>query len=240
MTAMQKQFLPTCGLVLLCLAATADKPRHVRDADALIDGISSDHNVYEHKGCFIKWKGIDGATDYENRTDCSDFLALLFEHSYGITTEQLKKWTGHERPYAHHWHDGIAASKGFTQIGKLADAKVGDVLAVKFPPGSNDTGHIMLIDQPPESIPAKPPIIPGTFQWNVMVIDSTKSPHSSDTRSHEDGSKGQGVGRGVVRIYTDSAGAVAGYCWSDASRSKFESQSEHDMVIGRLEASKSD
>ena len=164
---MRKSFSLVAVLALLCVGVVDDKPKHVTDAETLVTGISADKNAYQHKGCFIKWKGEDGAVDYENRSDCSDFLALLVEHSYGITPEQLKKWTGHARPLAEHWHDAIAAGKQFTQIAKLADAKVGDVLAIEFPPGLDDTGHVMLIVGQPESITAKAPIEPGTQQWNV-------------------------------------------------------------------------
>jgi hypothetical protein len=237
---MRKQIAGVMLAVLLCLAADKpDAPKHLADAQTLVENISPGHNEYRHKECFIKWKGVDGATRYENRSDCSDFLALLVQHAYGVSGEQLKDWTGHQRPYASHWHDAIVAGSGFTQIIKLADAKPGDVLAVKFPPGLDDTGHVMLMADAAQGIEQKEPIAAGTRQWNVAVIDSTKSPHSDDTRAAKDGgTAGQGVGRGVIRIYTDSAGAIAGYCWSDGSKAAFRAQSERNMVIGRLNVAK--
>jgi len=217
---------------VLCLGLAADPPKHLVDANTLVDQISAKDNVYEHKGCFIKWKGEDGATRYENRSDCSDFLALLVEHSYGVTPEQLKQWTGHTRPYANHWHDAIVAGSGFTQIKKLGDALPGDVLAVKFPPGLADTGHIMILAAMPEAIEAKAPVVPGTKQWKILIIDSTKKPHGTgDTR---EASGATGVGRGVMRIYTDDGGTVAGYAWSEGSASVFRPQNERNLVIGRL------
>lgn len=75
--------------------------------------------------------------------------------------------------------------------------------------------------------------------WNVTIIDSTRSPHGKgDTRIASDGTSGQGVGRGVIRIFTNSDGSVAGYCWSDGSKSKFESQDERNLAIGRLDVAK--
>lgn len=228
----------TIAISMLCIAA-ADKPRHLVDADTLVDNISPRYNAYEHKNCFIKWKGEAGATQYENRSDCSDFLALLVVHTYGVTPTQLKHWTGHERPLADHWHDAVVAGRGFEQIAKLTDAKPGDVLAVKFPPGMADTGHIMLMDAAAEPMTAEAPLVPGTKQWKVTIIDSTKSPHGpTDTRHLPDGTTGQGVGRGVIRIYTRSNGEVAGYSWSAGGKAKFEPENERNLVIGRLNIAK--
>jgi hypothetical protein len=235
---MRKIPLAVLFTAVLCLGAT-DLPKHLADANTLVDNISAANNVYEHKGCFIKWKGEDGATQYENRSDCSDFLALLVQHSYGITTKQLKDWTGHTRPLADHWHDAIVAGHGFKQIKKLSDALPGDVMAVKFPPGLGDTGHVMLIAELPTQINEKAPIVPGTTQWKITIIDSSKSGHGpTDTRKQPDGTFATGVGRGVFRLYTNPAGEIAGYSWSESSKSKFEPQTERDLVIGRLEIAK--
>jgi hypothetical protein len=238
---MRKQINLVIAIALLGSigATTTTQPKHLADAEMLIDNISPQNNIYEHKGCFIKWKGEDGATKYENRSDCSDFLALLVKHSYGVTSQQLKQWTGHIRPYADHWHDAIVSDNGFEHITKLADAKPGDVLAVKFPPGLPDTGHVMMIAEQPEKITAKAPIVNGTQQWNVTIIDSTKSPHGpGDTRIQSDGSSSTGVGRGMIRIYTTSTGEVAGYTWSDGSKAKFEAEDDRNMAIGRLTVAK--
>jgi len=232
------QWLPF--IVLFCLAGT-DKPKHLTDAQTLVDNVSADHNAYQHKGCFIKWKGQDGAEQYENHTDCSDLLDLLLEHSYGVTKEKLKEWTGHTRPLAEHWHDAIVAGKGAKQIVNVTDAQAGDILAIKFPPGLPDTGHIMIVCGPAEAIAAKAPIEPDTRQWDVTIIDSTKSGHGpTDTRYKSDGTFNQGVGKGVIRIYTKEDGTIAGYCWSDGAASKFRSQSDRNLVIGRLDVSKSE
>ena len=234
---MQKRIVLFIGLLAL-IGATAI-PQHLIDAETLVQHIKPSNNSYEHRGCFIKWKGVDGATRYENQSDCSDFLALLLRHSYGVTSEQLEAWTGRSRPYANNWHDAIAASRGFTKIEKLSAAQAGDVLAIRFPPGSADFGHVMLMCNPAELVIARAPLVPHTQQWNVTVIDSSKSPHGgADTRRNSDGSSVQGVGSGVVRVYTDGDGNVMGYCWSDAVKSKFESQADRNMVIGRLDIQK--
>jgi hypothetical protein len=155
---MRKQMNLLITIALLgSMGATTTQPRHLTDAETLIENISPQNNIYEHKGCFVKWKGEDGATKYENRSDCSDFLALLVEHSYAVTPQQMKQWTGHTRPYANHWHDAIISESGFEHITRLTDAKPGDVLAVKFPPGLADTGHVMMIAEEPEKMTANRP-----------------------------------------------------------------------------------
>ena len=222
--------------LLICGGVVSSSlPKHLRDAQMLVDHISPKFNDYQHKGCYIKWEGEGGAIQYENRSDCSDFLALLLEHSYGIGKQQYKQWTGLQRPFASEWHKAIVAGKGFDQIIRLADAKPGDVLAVKFPPNMADTGHIMLMAAAPVSITPKAPLVQGTKQWNVTIIDSTKSAHgASDTRYISEGNSNPGVGRGVIRIYTNTNGSVAGYTWSDGSKAKFESMSDRNLAIGRL------
>ncbi len=229
-------------LSLACGAGTAPgdaEPKHLADAETLVANILPKYNDYEHSRCYIKWPGVDGATRYENRSDCSDFLVLLLEHTYGMTNQQFKQWTGETRPRANGLHDAILAGKGFTHIEHLGDAKPGDVLAIKFPPGLDNTGHIMLIDQKPEKMSSTlEPVMPNTQQWSVTIIDSTKTSHGpGDTRHNSDGSTNPGVGKGIIRIYTDSSGNITGYCWANINKAKYAAQSDRNMVIGRVKLS---
>lgn len=214
-------------------------PQHLAVAQTLVDSIDSNDNLYAHQGCFIKWKGENGATKYENRSDCSDFLALLIEHTYRTTPQQIKQWTGQQRPYANAWHDAIVAHKGFTQITRLEDAQPGDVIAIKFPPDMPDTGHIMMFASNPQPMTSTDPIVADTNQWKVTIIDSTRSPHGkTDTRMVPGKTGLSGVGRGVVRIYTHLDGTIAGYAWSENAKSKFDAEEIRNLVIGRLNVAK--
>ena len=226
------------GRVAAAGAAGDAVPPHVRDAEALVAGVSPADNAYVHKGCYIHWPGEAGATAYGNRTDCSDFAALLLEHTYHLSAAGMTKLTGKHRPLASTWHDAIGAGRGgLTEVKSLADARAGDLMAVKYPPGEGDTGHVMLIVGPPARRTASAPVVPGTVQWDVPIIDSSKSGHGpSDTRHRPDGTFDNGVGKGQVRLYTGADGAVAGYAWSDAEKSEFRPQSAHHLVIGRLAA----
>jgi hypothetical protein len=50
----------------------------------------------------------------------------------------------------------------------------------------------------------------------------------------DDGKDHDGVGQGVLRVYTDLNGEVVGYSWSTSPNSSFLDQSENHLVIGRL------
>ena len=82
-------------------------------------------------------------------------------------------------------------------------------------------------------IRAAPPERPETQQWEIDVIDSARSGHGkTDTRPKASA----GVGRGVLRVYTNKEGHVAGYTWSiNGTREQdYHNQDEHLFVVGRL------
>lgn len=212
-------------------------PPHVRDAKLLVAYIAPEYNDYDHKGCYIHWKGENGATRYENHTDCSDFLNLLLEHTYHFSPDDYKQWTGHERPTASQWHQAVLRGRGFDHIELFSDARIGDYLIVKYPPGQSNTGHVMLICDAPRRRDATKPIEPGTDQWEVPVIDSSESGHGkTDTRRRPDGTFNRGAGEGILRVFTGPDGKIAGYSWSTEGVSVYRSGPEYDMVIGRLNA----
>jgi hypothetical protein len=131
----------------------------------------------------------------------------------------------------------VLRGKGFDQIESFNDARTGDYLIVKYPPGQGNTGHIMLICDTPRRREATKPIEPATDQWEVPVIDSSESGHGKmDTRRRSDGQFNRGVGEGILRLFTSSDGKIAGYSWSVEGVSSYRSLPDYDMVIGRLNA----
>jgi hypothetical protein len=209
---------------------------HLRDAEAIAHGIDPAHNQYAHEDCFIRWEGEDGAKIYENRTDCSDFLNLLLQHSYQITPDDLNRLTGRERPTASVWYQTILAGRGFEIVSTIGQIQPGDVIAVQFPPGEKDTGHIMLIAGEPRHREPTAPLVDATEQWELPIIDSSKSGHGlTDTRRQPDGTFATGVGEGILRLYSNPDGSIAGYAWSVLGRSKFQSRDVHKIVIGRIQ-----
>lgn len=228
------------------LVLRADDPRprpaHLAAAEELVAHVSPANNEYAHKDCFIHWKGSDGAGEYANRTDCSEFLNLLLEHTYGAGPEQLQAWTGHRRPTARHWYEAAAGARlpdAFEIIPKVSEARPGDVIFIKFPPENPDTGHVVLLPGRPERRAASAPTEAGTDQWEVLIIDSSKSGHGlQDTRRRPDGTVGEGVGEGTLRLYSGGDGKLAGYAWSVLKASKFQPVVEHPAVIVRFKPSK--
>ena len=170
----------------------------------------------------------------------------MFKRTYQLDRAQFETWLNVKRPLAKHYHDAIIHENGFQQIKHVGDALPGDLLAVIYPPGEENTGHVMLVADKPRKRDATPPLIADTVQWEVAVIDVSRSGHGpNDTRaraaaSPEDANSDsgkhsrEGLGRGTLRIYTDENGAVAGYSWSTTKGSKFVEQSYHHLVIGRV------
>ena len=211
-------------------------PAHLRDAERIAHEIDSAHNEYAHTACFIRWKGQDGAAIYENRTDCSDFLNLLLAHAYQVTPDDLLRLTGHDKPTATIWYDTVLAGKGFTIIPTLPLVQPGDIIAVQYPPGGTDTGHIMIVAGAPQPRASTAPLVDNTRQWEIRIIDSSKSGHGpTDTRHHPDGTFDRGVGAGILRLYTNPDGSLAGYAWSVLAVSVFEPSTVHKIVLGRLQ-----
>lgn len=217
-----------------CCAAEEPGPRHLLLAQAIAKEIKPEKNLYSHKDMFIKWK--DGAgTEYENRTDCSGFLNLLLEKAYGYSHEDLQRWTGRARPLAKTWHHTVAEAKGFQRIETVQALQPGDVLAIRYEAGAKNTGHVMLVAGSAAEREVKKPLVAGTRQWEVPVLDSSSSPHGpQDSRRIDAAKHATGVGTGVLRIYTDDKGAFAGYAWSSFANSEFRAVKERPMAAGRL------
>ena len=185
----------------------------------------------------MEWKGNGQATKYASHADCSGFVDSLFTHTYGYTKEDYKNWFGKNRPTAAAYHDTIVAEKGFARIERVQDLHPGDLIAVKYLKRKDNTGHVMLADGKPQRMEAKHPIVAGTEQWEVKIIDSSESGHgTTDTRHHkgENGKDHTGLGEGVLRIYSHANGQVAGWAWSTLKVSEFKDPQDEQLVIGRL------
>jgi hypothetical protein len=130
----------------------------------------------------------------------------------------------HRRPLALQFYEAITAGSEKTarywhQVHNVQDARPGDILVwrrAEQVPGK-DTGHVMIIDQPP--------IEDGPGLYRVTVIDSTGGPHARDTR--HDGATG--VGRGTLWLETDPDGRPIAYHW------KLKTGKPHsiEIAIGR-------
>src|SRR5262249_28582727 len=127
--------------------------------------------------------------------------------------------------------------RGFVEIKELSQVRPGDLLAVKYLKRKDNTGHIMLVADAPRRMQPRKPIVDGTAQWEVPVIDSSETGHgNTDTRHHKGpgGKDHQGLGEGVLRVYTNRQEQVVGFTWSALEKSEFKGPGDEHLVIGRL------
>jgi len=209
-------------------------PKHLDLGRTLVAALSPENTSYQHKG-WVVWKGDLLASQYKAHTDCSGLISSLLERAESPSFIRLKMVARHGRPRVEDYHSLIFRQDGFKRINVLTEVLPGDIITVKYPPGGEDTGHMMLVDEKPvlRKKDTKP-MVEGTNQWEVTIIDSSKSPHGkSDTRQNEDGSKRGGVGRGIFRLYSNEHDEPVGYSWSTASSSDFHASTTRPIVIGR-------
>ncbi len=220
------------------VVAEQPAPPQVREAVRLVRGVSASTSEYQHAIGPVVWPGEESGKRAACRTDCSGFINALLKHTYQFSDEQLSAMLQARRPLAKHYYAAIAAAHGFQAIASLQQAQAGDIIAVRYTNSKKgeNTGHVMLMSGTPRQRPASEPVVAGTLQWEVPVIDESESGHGlHDTRHLSEGGFRDGLGAGVLRIYTDAAGKIVGHSWSVTRKSKFRSQSDRPLVIGRLQ-----
>lgn len=205
-------------------------PVHVYWARLLLSNIinGNGYTKYEHTNGPVEW----GPT-YVSITDCSGFINALLIKSYNLQPN----WSGHVRNYASTYYRMINEDRFFTKINNIFNIQIGDFITFKILPGTSktdNTGHIMMVNADPEPIVSIKPIISGTKQFSVNIIDQSEMHGSSDTRSN---TRSNGLGSGYLRIYTDYNGNLVGYSWSTNPGSKFIGPNVHPMAVGRFRLS---
>ena len=218
------------------VAAQTNKLTHLDLARILVRETRPENTSYQHKQGYIKWKGEDGADAYESHVDCSGLLNVLLERAYGVTAADFEKWLGKRRPLASEYFNAITQQQHFRAITAARNVRPGDIIAIRYPPGTNEnTGHIMIVNDVPSPRKATKPEVDVTEQWEVSVIDSSENSHGkTDTRRKADGTSGDGVGQGIFRLYTNN-GEIVGYTWSTFANSDYYDQNTRHLVIGRLQ-----
>jgi hypothetical protein len=231
-----------CLVQSLSFTISSAGPSEARDhlwwAEALLNDITPGSTSYIHNREYngLAWKGTLNSTARSN-TDCSGFMDELFVQTYGFTPAYMKKWLGgKKRPSASSYYGAMVDQRGFNHIKKVYDAKPGDILAVYYPFDRENTGHVMLMAEIPRNIKPGGSVLGGTEQWQVMVIDSSRSPHGrEDTRWNANGSHGSGLGKGALRLYTNDTGEITGYTWSLGSKSQYFDRKDRPIAIGRFD-----
>jgi len=165
----------------IAVAQHAKLPPHLADAQRLVQRLDLKNTNYEHGPPRVVWEGV-----CESHTDCSGFIDALLTHTYGYNPEAFKRWFDSHRPSARRYHDAIAEGRGFAEIKSAGDVLPGDILAIKYLVEKANTGHVMLVVDRPQQIQPKEPLVAGTQQWQVTVIDSSHTGHgATDTRHHK-------------------------------------------------------
>lgn len=216
----------------LGLAADADGSKLVSDADSLIKAVKPEDTSYVHKNSSISW-GVENKAVCH--TDCSGLINELLLHCKVFSEEQLTKHLGVNRPLAKHYHDAIIHQRGFKEITKIGEVRPGDIIAIKYPSGMGNTGHVMLVKSIPIKRTPTEPLIKNTIQYEIEIIDCASSGHgASDSRRIDSGKYREGLGKGVYRIFADDKGLFLGHTWSVYPTSKYYEMTVRNLVIGRV------
>lgn len=222
-----------CSLALSSARAAA-QPAFLGWAEDLVDHVAPANNSYSTGPFYVTWAGANGATQYENRTLCSNFLTALLMHAYGLTSTDIRDWTGSTSPNATLWHDTIVAEDGFTRIDAVTDIEPGDVIAIRYESGNSASGHLSIVEAAPVLRAATAPLVSGTQQYEIHIIDSTRKGHGAgDSRLKADGTWVEGAGRGIIRLYADASGAITGHTWSLSPYSTHYAVSFRSVTVGR-------
>jgi hypothetical protein len=233
---MKKNLLVLCFLFLFVFFAFAQEKTILYWGELLQKNTPADNTSYTHKTPIVKWKGINGASEYECRTDCSGLINQLIKQAYNIDDATFNKWMKKKkRAYAKDYYNQILKGNGFQGYSNIKDARPGDVIAIKFPKLMDDTGHIMLISEAPQKMEASAPLVEGTKQWKVKIIDETTGGHGTTDSRYVEGKKYRGgIGTGLFRIYTDNDGEIKGYTWSPEKGSTYQQADIRKVIIGRI------
>jgi len=178
---------------------------------------------------------VQGATIYANRTKCNSFVTHVLRQAYNWSDDDFDTRLGSKSPYAADYHDAIEAGTYFLKIQYITDIQMGDIIAIKYPPRLDDTGHVMIAYTTPVQSRATEPVVAGTTQYEIEVIDSTQWPHGpTDTRLMQNGTWDEGAGIGILRLYADRTGTIVGHTWSIYTYSDYFDQTARHLTVGRL------
>lgn len=216
--------LSTClAMVLVCIAPlvrgvdpAASAPLHLTLARQLLENVAPSHNEYRHTEQ-ISLPSDRVSKGFAMYADCSGLAIALLDRAASPARSLMAVQKPRQRPLAEDFVHSIQGAHGFQQITNIERIQPGDLIAWKFTLDSDkkiakDTGHVMLIDTIPVKIENRAPFVPNTTQYELFVIDSSKSYHDPhDTRVQADGSKIKGLGRGKLRLYVSTDNEIVGF-----------------------------
>jgi hypothetical protein len=202
------------------------------------------NNSYANSEQALSWPA-DGVGAYSSRADCSGYVTRSLMKAFAFTAEDIAAWVGSKGPSSARYHDNILFQNNFQRIQRAADVQRGDILAIKYlDKTGGGTGHTMIAaGKATKRAVDTEPLVDGTVQYELLIIDSTKSPHSTgDTRkgTAADGGDQDGAGLGKMRLYADAvSGQIVGYTWSLSSGSDYYTATtpvgdRRSLMVGRM------
>lgn len=238
--------MATSLLVTSALAGAQTIPPlddHLVDGAMLVEQLFPQNNTYSLEA--------ESAMAFETANsdayaigNCSTFLNMLLQYSYGLTEDDFSTIFNTATPTAEAYHDTIQTPglrKIFDRITDFRALQPGDILAVKYRHSDEGTtGHVMTVAATPTSVPNDTynNAIVDSEIFYITVLDMAKTPHSSDTRNIpncKDLCDEDGAGLGTMRLFLDiKTGAIRGYTWLTAESTVTKLQQDNHMVAGRL------
>ncbi len=208
--------------------STASVPPRLALARELLASLDPARTGYRHRS---QVRFADGTRPSLAWTDCSGLLNALLERTDPQALAALVAASPDGRPQAIDYVAAIGRADGFLRIARIDAIVPGDIVAIAYPPGASDTGHVVLVDALPQPVDGAP-AHPGWTQWALPVIDATASPHGPDDERAGPPPR-TGAGRGVMRLYADAAGQPAGHAWSRSPRSVLHTAAVRPIAVGR-------
>jgi hypothetical protein len=194
-------------------------PQHLALARELVANVRPENNSYEHSES-VSFPGDILSSKYAMHADCSGLVLALFDRA-GYTTVRhmgyLYSTSFRHRPQSEDFVYSIEHGLGFMRIDDVRQARPGDVLAQALldygdQRSASSTGHTQLLDSVPRPIAARAPLVDGTTQFEVVVIDSSEGwGGPDDTRLADPAHKVKGLGRVTIRLYADADGRLVGW-----------------------------
>lgn len=210
--------------------------------ESLAVNVLDANNEYAKDDDVLSWPDAFGAI-YSSRADCSGFVTLSLMKAFEFGREDMEAWMGSKNPSSARYHDNILFQNNFHRIVRASDVRRGDILAMKYlDKTSGGTGHTMIAANAPILRNSTEPVIDGTLQYELTIIDSTKSPHSMDSRTATgvNGGDQDGAGLGRLRLYADAVtGQITGYTWNLSNGSNYytatsPADDRRSLMVGRM------
>ena len=167
--------------------AQAGLVEHLDLAELLVATVLPAVNYYGDPTS-ITWEGENNLDHSTNRSKCATLVTQLFERAYD---PDYVAWFGCTSPHAASYHDAIEVEHGFTLIESIKDVQPGDIIAIEYLDAGctnltcgtfstcTTTGHVAIVADVPKLRTASAPLVAGTTQYTVDIIDTSTSYHGA-------------------------------------------------------------